>query len=420
MAETVFRCKRPILILTTIFLVGCSILGVGDINDRAIPKEPILLDIDDLSKLKTKINGQDSVYTFLYENLLAQANKMLYEPELSVIYQPNITPEISINDYNSLAIYFWPNPDTENGFPYVKRAGSKNPQAKETDSKALKELYNHIKILTLAGYLSNDPKYYDKVTKLVDHWFFNDETRMNPNFTYTQSIPGVRSGSIGGFTEAVNLAYLLDYFIIINQKRELSEKFQYQLTKWYSEFNSWFINHPRGQELKTRKNNLGSYHDVLYIYFNHFLRNKDEIPQLLESTTKKRIKNQIDSQGRQLEALQRANSWDYSIYNLEALTIIATYAQKIGINLWTLESSEGDILKAINLLLNTSEGKAWTNQQRNEINTCELYPIVGRLYSSNIQTNFVKRINEFLKNNKKKCASLNYFTLPPLPTEDNN
>ncbi len=73
---------------------------------------------------RKKQSGLSSEYQ---KELFAEADRILEEPELSVTFKT--VPPLSGNphDYDSLSRYDWPNPDTPDGLPWIKRDGVTNP-----------------------------------------------------------------------------------------------------------------------------------------------------------------------------------------------------------------------------------------------------------------------------------------------------
>ena len=58
------------------------------------------------------------------------------------------------HDYMSIAPYWWPNPKTKNGLPYVRRDGEINAERDQTsDRKRLDNLVQSVKSLALAYFL---------------------------------------------------------------------------------------------------------------------------------------------------------------------------------------------------------------------------------------------------------------------------
>ena len=66
----------------------------------------------------------------------------------------------------------------------------------------------------------------------------------------------------------------------------------------------------------------------------------------------KRISVQIEADGKQPLELERTTSWQYSVFNLEALTKLGILGEKVGVDLWNYENPEGgSIRKALDFVL---------------------------------------------------------------------
>ena len=86
------------------------------------------------------------------------------------------------HDYSSLGPYWWPNPDTENGLPYIRRDGEVNPDTK--DNITFASLFSSVETLTLAAYCFDDDRYAEKAVKNISVWYLDRETKMNPHLKY--------------------------------------------------------------------------------------------------------------------------------------------------------------------------------------------------------------------------------------------
>ena len=71
-----------------------------------------------------------------------------------------IPPSGNKHDYMSMAPYFWPNPATASGLPFVNRDGEMNPESrKDHDGLRLQQTVARVHALALAWYLSGEAKY---------------------------------------------------------------------------------------------------------------------------------------------------------------------------------------------------------------------------------------------------------------------
>ena len=88
---------------------------------------PIFYTMEELLAHKERALAPES----LLRELRASAEATVKMPTYKVtdIKIPRVSGDI--HDYASMGPYWWPNPDTPNGLPYVRRDGVGNPEAKE-------------------------------------------------------------------------------------------------------------------------------------------------------------------------------------------------------------------------------------------------------------------------------------------------
>lgn len=63
------------------------------------------------------------------------------------------------HDYMSLSRYYWPDPGSADGFPYVRRDGETNPDVDLYDRNRITELADNVCALTVGFYLTDDLRY---------------------------------------------------------------------------------------------------------------------------------------------------------------------------------------------------------------------------------------------------------------------
>ena len=133
--------------------------------------------------------------------LLAAANRALLEGPYSVIlsfhliYVPGTTP----HDFISTGAYWWPNPNTPNGLPYIRRDGHVNPDSAGSSTQ-LRPMAHAVNQLGLAYFFTEDETYAQQAAYLAREFFLTPATRMNPHTEFGKIIPGVAEE--GGFVVA--------------------------------------------------------------------------------------------------------------------------------------------------------------------------------------------------------------------------
>ena len=154
--------------------------------------------------LHTAITAK-SRFSKLYHRLLKDADAAL-ESRIESVVEKTSWPSfaslnVSAHDYVSRAPYFWPD-ERNPGGPYIRRDGEKNPESVlNTDLKVWERACKHIYSLALGFYVSRDDAYARRCIETITAWVVAEETRMNPHFTYAQSVVGVNDGRPFGILE---------------------------------------------------------------------------------------------------------------------------------------------------------------------------------------------------------------------------
>src|SRR5487761_979699 len=88
------------------------------------------------------------------------ADRALTQKPLSVMDKTALPPSGDKHDYMSQAPYFWPNPNTPTGVPYMRRDGERNPEiSKISDHVELAQMSQDARTLALAYYVTGDERY---------------------------------------------------------------------------------------------------------------------------------------------------------------------------------------------------------------------------------------------------------------------
>src|SRR5262245_16099301 len=85
------------------------------------------------------------------------ADEAMKEGPFSVMQKDTAPPTGDKHDYMSLAPYFWPDPKSPNGLPYIRRDGERNPEiTKIPDHTNMGRLGRDARALALAFYLTGN------------------------------------------------------------------------------------------------------------------------------------------------------------------------------------------------------------------------------------------------------------------------
>src|SRR5262249_13737010 len=162
--------------------------------------------------------------------------------------KPKAPPSGDKRDYVSMAPYFWPNPDTKTGLPYVRRDGQVNPERNKYDRPLLGRMSEAVSTLALAYYLTGEERYAEQSGTLLQVWFLDAKTRMNPNLNYAQFIPGVNEGRGIGIIDSVALLPVVDAVGLLEGSRHWTKARQAGMREWFADYLKWLRTSKGGKE----------------------------------------------------------------------------------------------------------------------------------------------------------------------------
>lgn len=301
----------------------------------------------------------------------AEADHAMVQGPFSVMQKKKTPPSGSKHDYMSLAPYWWPNPATANGLPYVRRDGQRNPITRTIPDHAnIFRLEDAVHALALGYFFTGKEEYAARAALLLRTWFLDPATRMNPNLNYAQAVLGVNTGRGIGLIETRGLPRILDSITLLSGSASLTKADVDGLHKWFSDYLEWLQNSPNGRAESNSKNNHGSWYDQQFVGIALFLGKTDLARKVAETAKTKRIAFQIKADGAEPLELARTKSFSYSVFNLSALMLLAQQSQMAGVDLWDYRAPDGaSIRAALDYLLPYAEGaKKWTHQNLNGLN----------------------------------------------------
>lgn len=351
------------------FLLVVSFFVVAAFRHAAYANEQprlIILDVSALLQIKKRLQSNGASFLPALRQLKRDADRALGVETFAVTNKELAPPGGDKHDYMSIAPYWWPDPQTPNGLPYIRRDGEVNPESAQTsDRKRLDQMIQAVKTLALAFFFIGRDDYATHAARLLRHWFFNDATKMNPHLRYAQAVPGRNQGRGAGIIETHNLPELLDAVALLSGSKAWTKTDQRRLQEWFSGYLAWLVDSPEGRIESKAQNNHASWYDVQVAAYALFAGRDELAKTVLAEFSSKRIAQQIAPDGRQPQELARAQAWNYSLFNLEAFFSAAASADKVGIDLWNYQTNDKrSIRKALDWLMPFATGeKKWSYKQ---------------------------------------------------------
>lgn len=314
--------------------------------------------------------------------LCEQADAALAVTPPSVMQKTKVPPSGDKHDYMSIAPYYWPNPATRDGLPYVRKDGKVNPESRAeavNDTLRARLVGSTVETLALGYYFTRDEKYAEHAAKVLRTWFLDPATKMTPHFRFAQAIPGVNDGRGTGLIEARGLADAADAAILLVGSKHWSAADQQTLQAWGEVFFEWLLGSKNGQDERAAKNNHGTWYDVQAVKWALVLGRKDQAKELCVAAGPGRIGVQVEPDGKQPLELVRTATFSYSCFNLLALARLADLSEHAGVDLWRYKTTDGRSIRAALDFLVPYLGKnprPWTMQQIHESKPDEVFPVL--------------------------------------------
>lgn len=306
---------------------------------------PITLNLEDLNKLKQEANNSKEI-SVAKTQLLKKCDKILAErKKYSVTYNGANLVGVDNNDFISYHGYMWPNPNTKNGMPYILIDGKRNRYSEKISDRIMLEGLSHDIInLGVAYFYTQDEKYVKWATSLLDCFFVNAKTRMNPNFDFSQVTPGKRETG-GSIMEAVMFIDVIEGIELMKSSSNFPKTLKGNLNNWFNDFLDWIETSPKGMVNALHTNNRGTYYTLLKCDIALFLDNQKLAAKIFKSEAYKRITDQISSKGEMKSELKRATPLGYLKYNLKAFKQLDNIGNKLGFDLYNYSGPKGESLK---------------------------------------------------------------------------
>jgi hypothetical protein len=366
------------------FALSAVILGIALAGSSASSQPPprvFVLQPDDLVETRRRLQANDASLLPALNRLKRDADHALNGGFFSVVHKELAPPSGDKYDYVSIAPYWWPNPNTPNGLPYIRRDGEVNPERDQTsDRRRLDNLVRGVKTLALGYFFTGSEDYAAQAGRLLRVWFLDDGTKMNPHLRYAQAVPGRNVGRAAGIIETHNLPELVGAVGLLAPSKNWRGEDQTGIQKWFDAYLAWLRESPEGREEAQAQNNHGTWYDVQIAAFAFFVDKGDMAKKVLSEMAEKRIAKQIEPDGCQPRELERTLAWGYSLFNLEALFDGALMASQLGIDLWNYETPDKrSIRKALDWLVPYATGeKKWNYRQISGLQPEKLAPLLRR------------------------------------------
>jgi len=321
-------------------------------------------------------------------SLEADAHKAVARGTFSVLDKTGCAPSGDRQDYWHPAPYWWPDPNSPDGLPYIRRDGVRRPGtelyepgSEEFDRSNLQRVLEGATICALAWRVTGAQLYADHGAALIRSWFLDPATRMNPHLRFAQTRMGSNNneGNRSGIIEMRDVCILLDAVRLLTRAGTLSEMERTAFGDWLQAYRDWLLASPQGLVECRSLNNHGTYFDLQISAISAYLGDAATLAKGFRRS-RARINMQFNPDGSQPYELRRPAALHYCSFNLQGWVNLAALAARCREDLWRHQSAAGGSLaRGGEWLTGFAATREWPYSQPDQFDWHRLVPLQAAL-----------------------------------------
>ncbi|MBB2144607.1 alginate lyase [Pedobacter sp. LMG 31464] len=297
-----------------------------------------------------QVNIKQQTTAVLKQQILAEADWAMKQSPVTITAESSSRSAGGKHDFFSEADYFWPNPANPDG-PYINRDGETNPNNFVAHRKAMIRFSTIIGALASAYQLTHDEKYVKQAVVHLKAWFVNPETLMNPNLSFAQAVKGSSTGRSWGIIDTIHFMEVAQGILVMEKTKSFDKQSLTTIKKWFADYILWLNTSKNGVAEKTSKNNHSACWVMQVASFAKLCNDQSMLDSLRLRYKTVLLPNQMATDGSFPLELARTKAYGYSIFNLDAFTMICQILSTPKDDLWKFETTDGkSIQKGINYL----------------------------------------------------------------------
>lgn len=286
------------------------------------------------------------------QHLRAAAEQALARGPFTVVDKGEPGPGGDPHDYFQAAPYWWPNPDTPDGRPFIRRDGERvpgtglyDPASDAYDRTRLQSMLDDTTVLALAATVFGDRRFASHAAGHIRTWFLDPATRMAPHMRYAQVRRGHNDDEgVGlGIIDLKDLYFFLDAVRLLEKAQALDESDKAAFRSWLTSYCEWLDTSPAGRFAFGQLNNHGIFFDLQRAAIAAFLGDGATLART-GLHARERLAEQVAADGALPRELSRARQRHYVLFALQGWMALTRLLSTVGDDLWQYRTGEGGSL----------------------------------------------------------------------------
>ncbi|WP_240916424.1 alginate lyase family protein [Pedobacter sp. HDW13] len=280
------------------------------------------------------------VIKVLRKQLLAEGEWALSQMPVTVTAETSSRSAGDRHDFFSEGDYWWPDPKNPTG-PYIQKDGLTNPDNFTAHRLAMIRFSKIIGALASAYKITADEKYVKHAYLHLKAWFVNPGTLMNPNLLFAQAIQGRFTGRGIGIIDTIQLMEVAQGILVMQDSKQTDKAALITIKKWFADYLIWLTTHQYGKDEMNAENNHGTCWTMQVASFARLTGNEDMLDFCRVRFKTVLLPNQMATDGSFPRELKRTKPYGYSLFNLDAMTMLCQILSDKENDLWSFRLADG-------------------------------------------------------------------------------
>jgi hypothetical protein len=280
----------------------------------------------------------------LRTEIITRADKVLNEKPVTITDFRCDRSAGGIHDFYSEGDYWWPDPENPDG-PYIQRDGMSNPGNFTDHRKAMIRLSQITGLLASAYKITGDEKYVRQAFLHLKAWFADTITRMNPSLLFAQAIKGRFTGRGTGIIDTIHLIEVAQAILVMEKANCVDKKLLEAIKSWFSEYLEWLMTHQYSIDEMNSKNNHATCWVMQVASFARLTGHEEILEFCRKRYREVLLPDQMAPDGSFPQELRRTKPYGYSLFNLDAMSMVCKILSDRNNDLVNYVTPEGKSLR---------------------------------------------------------------------------
>ena len=290
------------------------------------------------------INVKETIIKLDKGRVVQDANKFLLEGPITITSFMAERSTGGIHDFYSEGDYWWPDPKNPDG-PYIRKDGLTNPDNFIAHREAMRRLSIQVATLVAAFKMTGNKKYAEHALKHILAWFVDSKTKMNPNLMFAQAIKGIVTGRGIGIIDTIHLVEVVQAIMVLEKASLIDAEDLEKIKNWFKSYCNWLTTSQYGIDERDNGNNHSTCWYMQVAEYAKFIGDEKKLQFCRNQFKQELLPKQMADDGSFPQELERTKPYSYSLFNLDAIVMIAQILFTPDDDLWKFRTSDNKNLK---------------------------------------------------------------------------